>query len=397
MISNAVSQVEWKITITVSRMRSPADVPILEGGGGGGDFYESDQMSDATSSNGNEERNWATPTTTTTAGSAIDRWRRQQLGTVVRGGRHGNAADDDDVGFDQLAMTHLHFGAWVPRSRGGDGGAGGGGHRPAVGTTVSGEPSAATLADLTPTSTFSGCLAPLDSPGSDGDSTTTAATVSTVSTISTAITLDHRLQLYRYDLYFAYDRGDAVGTAAVWTRWAVDRLEAAPFNLRCCYAERDFDERRRRTSTTSTTTTTSAQNVLRSVLLSRRVVVALTPGFVESTAWRELEEAIAPAPHLRRPTPESCVVGGGGGGRLSVESATFRRAAHGPSNRMRTPMSVILLADGCQNVPELLRLQTDEVLDARTDRFGDAPLRSLHAGDDIDLLLIAAIFHSGFF
>lgn len=104
------------------------------------------------------------------------------------------------------------------------------------------------------------------------ESPSECTTVSTISSL-TAVPLDHR---YRYHLFIAYHEADSS-----WVKWLVGRLEDEPYNYKCCCWDRDTDGQFPRT-----------QQILCSIMLSHRVVVVLTPLFLQE-AWSEYEDSLA--------------------------------------------------------------------------------------------------------
>ena len=111
-----------------------------------------------------------------------------------------------------------------------------------------------------------GTVQTLDSPSE------TCTTLSTASTI-TASPLD---QKHRYHLFFAYHPNDSA-----WVKRVVEKLEGEPYKFQCCFAERDYDKQ-----------VTQVQNALCSIMLSQRIVVVLTPVFIEES-WGEYEESLS--------------------------------------------------------------------------------------------------------
>ena len=97
-------------------------------------------------------------------------------------------------------------------------------------------------------------------------------TLSTISMATTASPLDTK---HRYHVFFAYSARDVI-----WVEYVVRRLESEPYHYQCCYAARDFNAN-----------VTHVQNVLCSIMLSQRIVVVLTPEFVNGS-WGEYEESI---------------------------------------------------------------------------------------------------------
>ena len=104
------------------------------------------------------------------------------------------------------------------------------------------------------------------------DSPSDCTTLSTISTM-TATPLD---QKHRFHLFFAYNSKDKA-----WVEQVVQRLEEDPYNYRCCFADRDFDNK-----------VTHLQNILCSIMLSQRVIVVLSPVFVEES-WVDYEDGIS--------------------------------------------------------------------------------------------------------
>ncbi len=104
------------------------------------------------------------------------------------------------------------------------------------------------------------------------DSPSECTTLSTIST-STATPLD---QKHRYHLFFAYHNRDRI-----WVDHVVQRLEGEAHNFKCCFPERDFEDK-----------VTQLQNILCSIMLSKRVIVVLTPHFIEEE-WDAYEESIS--------------------------------------------------------------------------------------------------------
>ena len=104
------------------------------------------------------------------------------------------------------------------------------------------------------------------------DSPSDCTTLSTISTM-TATPLD---QKHRFHLFFAYNSSDKD-----WVEKVVQKLEEDPYNYRCCLPERDFDNK-----------VTFLQNILCSIMLSKRVIVVLSHAFVKDS-WVDYEESIA--------------------------------------------------------------------------------------------------------
>lgn len=110
------------------------------------------------------------------------------------------------------------------------------------------------------------------------------------------------------------------------------RLEDEPYNYRCCLADRDFDDK-----------ISHLQNVLCSVMLSQRVIVVLTPDFVNDS-WGEYEDALA----------------------------------HLTSLSQRRQRIVPIVLEQCPLIPESLRSM--QALDARDGTFWETLFSSLFPG-----------------
>ncbi|XP_064626799.1 uncharacterized protein LOC135487228 isoform X2 [Lineus longissimus] len=88
----------------------------------------------------------------------------------------------------------------------------------------------------------------------------------------------HRLDdKYRYHVFVSYNANDR--------HWVEDdlihRLEAEPHNFKSCFDQRDFDKN-----------VSEIQNIVCSIMLSERIIIVLSPSYVENS-WIQYEETIA--------------------------------------------------------------------------------------------------------
>jgi toll-like receptor 13 len=88
----------------------------------------------------------------------------------------------------------------------------------------------------------------------------------------------HRLDdKYRYHAFVSYNPNDR--------HWVeedlIHRLEAEPHSFKCCFDQRDYDKN-----------VSEIQNIVCSIMLSERVIIVLSPSYVENS-WLHYEETIA--------------------------------------------------------------------------------------------------------
>ena len=112
-------------------------------------------------------------------------------------------------------------------------------------------------------------------------------------------------------------------------------FEAPPYNYRCCYDDRDFAANQ-----------TDIQNTVCSVMLSLRIILVLTPEFINDS-WSQYEDTIA----------------------------------HVTSLSQRRQKLVPLILRSCDDIPEAFRCLTPvEYISGNTDEFWEILLQHLQLG-----------------
>lgn len=86
----------------------------------------------------------------------------------------------------------------------------------------------------------------------------------------------HQLdEKYRYHAFVFYHHSDRQ-----WVLSLIRKLESPPYNFKCCYDLRDFYRN-----------TSVVQNTVCAMMLSERIIIAVSPAFVTAT-WREYEDTL---------------------------------------------------------------------------------------------------------
>ena len=102
--------------------------------------------------------------------------------------------------------------------------------------------------------------------------------------MSQSASLDQDSGGFQYDVFFSQSSDDSE-----WVENALDALESEPYNLRCCYSQRDFVPGK-----------SILDNIENCISNSKCTVVLLSPSYMESE-WCKKEQILATTNTIMKP------------------------------------------------------------------------------------------------